>query len=602
MDDRGLVNFMICNAPSPNFFVERAHRAILIADIVESVRLIEADEEGIIARWLSLVQQIENDLMPANKGHLVKSLGDGLLLEFEDARTALLAAFAIQQASARDNQGQPPDKLLLLRVGIEVSDIIINERDVFGHGVNLAARLTNLAGPGEIVVSAAVREQITPDLDADVEDLGECFLKHVKDPVRAYRVGPPGAAPPLRLAQAPTNLFPTLAVIPLTGQNVSKEHEILGEILAEELIRDFARSPDLNVTSRMSTSSFQRRVISLDDVREHLKANYALSGTYRIDDDRIQIDAQLADTKSSAIVWSERVTEKLGGILIGGQELIAHLVAAIRSAVMSHEMSRAKLQALPNLESYSLLMGAVALMHRMQRHDFERARDLLEALMERSSRQSIPYAWLAQWHVLRWQQGWTDNPQKETDQALAYAKRSLDMDPQSSLALSIDGLVHTHFAKDHDIANERYSLAVQVNPNDSLAWLHKGVLHAFMGAGKVAMDNTQHALHLSPLDVHRYYYDSLAATACNAASEYQAALDLTERSLRANKQHTSTLRTKAIAQWHLGMHEEARQTAKQLLSLEPNLTVSGWLKRSPSGSYDIGAEWAKVLREVGVPK
>ena len=191
---------MICNGLTTDHSIERARRVVLIADIVESVRLIEADEEGIVARWLALVRQIEKDLMPANKGHLVKSLGDGLLLEFEDARTAVKAAFAIQQASARDNQGQPPDKLMLLRIGIEDSDVIINEHDVFGHGVNLAARLTSLAGPGEIVTSAAVREQLTPDLDADVEDLGDCFLKHVKDPVRAYRLRPPGASPPPHLA------------------------------------------------------------------------------------------------------------------------------------------------------------------------------------------------------------------------------------------------------------------------------------------------------------------------------------------------------------------------------------------------------------------
>jgi class 3 adenylate cyclase/tetratricopeptide (TPR) repeat protein len=593
---------MICNGPRSEFFIERVHRVVLIADIVESVRLIEADEEGVVKRWLNLVRQIENDLIPANRGNLVKSLGDGLLLEFEDARTAVLAAFTIQQASARDNHGMPPDRLMLLRIGIEESDIIINEGDVFGHGVNLAARLASLAGPGETVVSAAVREQITPDLDADVEDLGECFLKHVKDPVRAYRIHPPGAARPPRLAPAPANLFPTVAVIPFAGLGVDREHEVLGEILAEELIRDFSRSPDLHVISRLSTTAFRHRIVSLDEVRDHLSANYVLSGSYRIDGDRIHLYAELADARSSGVVWSGRVDDKIGGIISGDGQAIMDMVGRTRSAIVTRELQRVEYQSLPNLESYSILIGAIMLMHRMNRSDFERARGLLQGLIDRSSRQAIPSAWLAKWHVLRWYQGWSSDVGEDADLALAYSRRALDAHPESSLALSIDGLVHTFFARRLDIAMERYRLAVEANPNDPLAWIHKGALHAFMNEGNRAVQDTSKALERSPLDLHRYYYDSLAATAANANSDYELGLKLAERSLRVNKMHVSTLRTKAIAQWQLGMSEEARRTGQELCAMEPSMTVSGWLSRSPAADYDIGKEWAKILEKIGIPK
>lgn len=593
---------MIGNGLSLDHFVERARRAVLIADIVESVRLIEADEEGIVRRWLNLVHQIESDLMPANQGHLVKSLGDGLLLEFDDARTAVLAAFAIQQASARDNVGKPDDRLMLLRIGIEVADVLIEKHDIFGHGVNLAARLTSLAGPGEIVVSAAVREQITPDLDADVEDMGECFLKHVRDPVRAYRICPPGAAPPPRLVTAPINLLPTLAVIPFDGRGVAKEHEVLGEVLAEELIRDFSRSPDLNVISRLSTTAFRGRVVSLDDMREHLNADYVLSGTYRIAEDRVAIDVELAEAKSSGIVWSERIEEKIGGVITGDQALLGKIVADARSAIVARELKRTAVQALPTLESYSLLMGAVALMHRMSRQDFERAHDLLDALVERASRQSVPRAWLAKWHVLRWQQGWTDDPDKDAAQALDCSKRALDSDPDSSLALSIDGLVRTHFTKELDVAAESYARAVEINPNDPLAWLHKGALHAFTDEGAMAVEDTRRALSLTPLDIHRYYYNSLAATACLADHRYEDALAHAHRSLRANRAHTSTLRAAAIALWQLGKKEEAFEKAQELLTLEPGLTVKVWEKRSPSSAFEVGQEWRDVLIKIGIPK
>ena len=174
--------------------VERAIRAVLVVDIVESVRLIEQDEEGAIARWLSLVNHVEADLLAAGEGRLVKCLGDGMLMEFGDVRAALSVAFAIRHASKRLNFGVAPDRQMLLRMGIEISDVIIDQRDLYGRGVNLANRLASLAGPDEIVISAEVRDRLTPVLDADIEDLGECYLKHVEAPVRAYRIGPPGPA------------------------------------------------------------------------------------------------------------------------------------------------------------------------------------------------------------------------------------------------------------------------------------------------------------------------------------------------------------------------------------------------------------------------
>ena len=593
---------MNCNGDHVDYVVERATRAVLVVDVVESVRLIEQDEEDTISRWLDLVHQIEKDLLPANKGHLVKSLGDGLLLEFTDARTAVLAAFAIQQASDRGNVGKPPDRRILLRIGIEVGKVIIEDHDVFGRGVNLAARLASLAGPGEIVVSASVREQITPDLDADVEDLGECFLKHVKAPVHAYRIGPPGASPLPRLPTTIGNMLPTLAVIPFKGLAVSKEHRILGEILAEETIRSFSRYPDLNVISRLSTTAFRGRVVSLAEIREHLNANYVLSGVYRADDDQIVLETELADAKSSQVAWSKRIKGQIRDIITGEQETVAQLVAEVRSAVALRELKHAKLQTLPTLDSYSLLMGAIALMHGRSKDDFRRAYKLLEALIERAPRQAIPQAWLAKWHVLQVQQGWASDPKQTAQRALARARRALDADPHSSLALAIDGMVHTNLLKRLDIAEERYGLAVEANPNDSLAWLLKGTMHAFKGEGVPAVEGTQHALSLSPLDPMRYFYDSLAATALNAAGEFKHALEIAKRSLRANRSHSSTLRTIAIAEWQLGRKDQARQAVQELLRLEPSLTVSGFLERSPAADYETGRDWSAVLEKAGLPK
>jgi adenylate cyclase len=277
--------------------VERAIRTVLVVDIVESVRLIELDEEGAIARWLSLVNHVEADLLATAEGRLVKCLGDGMLLEFSNVQKAVSVAFAIQHASKRLNFGVAPDRHMLLRMGIEISDVIIDQRDVYGHGVNLASRLASLAGPDEIVVSAQVRDRLTPVLDADVEDLGECYLKHVEAPVRAYRIGPPGPRPAITPGFFLGELRPTLAVIPFTAREGTADHRALGEVLAEEMIRELSRSRDVNVISRLSTTAFRGRVVTLAEINAHLKADYVFSGIYRVDGQRMTLDAELAEAQ-----------------------------------------------------------------------------------------------------------------------------------------------------------------------------------------------------------------------------------------------------------------------------------------------------------------
>jgi tetratricopeptide (TPR) repeat protein len=286
----------------------------------------------------------------------------------------------------------------------------------------------------------------------------------------------------------------------------------------------------------------------------------------------------------------------------GKDPLIDRVVTEVSAAVMARELQRAQSQALPTLESYTLMMGAIALMHRLSLQDFDRARQMLETLTDRAPRRAVPQAWLAKWHVFRVWQGWSDDPKNDSQLALDCTKRALDADPQCSLALAIDGLVHTNLLKKLDVAQERYDLALRVNPNDSLAWLLKGTLHAFKGEGKAAMKGTQRALKLSPLDPHRFFYDALAATAALSAGRYERAIGLAQHSLRANRTHASTLRALAIAQWQLGREEDARKTVQDLMRVEPTLTVTKYLERFPGSAYETGKIWSSALRNAGVPE
>ena len=571
-------------------------------DLVESCRLIQDNEVEAAARWRTFKARIEREIVPMYRGRLTRTEGDGLLATFIELRDGLAATFAIQRASREANAGVPPARHMLLRMGVHVTELYEDERDVYGRGVNLAARLYTLAGPGEIVVSAQVRDQLTPELDADIEDLGECHVKHFDQPVRAYRIGPPGPRPVIERGTAfLPELRPTIAVIPFAARSGEPEQQVLGEVMADEIISSLSRTAELQVISRLSTTTFRERDATLDEISAFLGARYVLSGAYRTAGDQVVLVTELAEAKSRHILWTQSIRGNSTHIMLGEDELIDRVVAEVSGAIIDRELQRARSQALPSLESSTLLMSAIVLMHRGVSHDFERARDMLEALIERARRQALPHAWLGKWHVLRFNRGWSDDRAGQARAALDCTRRALDADPECSLALTIDGFVHTNLLKQLDIGQLRYESALSVNPNDSLAWLLKGTLHAFEGEGADAVDATERALRLSPLDPLRYFYESLGATAALSAGRYERAVELAQRSLRVNRTNTSTLRALAIAQSLLGNLDAARLTVNQVRALEPSLTVQTYLERSPSGAYKTGKIWSEALRQAGLP-
>ncbi|MGE0332530.1 MAG: adenylate/guanylate cyclase domain-containing protein [Ramlibacter sp.] len=577
-------------------------KVITVLDVVESVRLMEQDQHDFIQRWHYFVEQAREHVLPQHGGRMLKSLGDGLMLEFADAQGCVKASFALQELCRQGNEGRRPDQQMHLRVGAHLCEFVSDQYDIYGTDVNLTARIATLAGPGETVVTASLRDRLTAGLDADIEDLGECHLKHVHEPIRAYRVGPVGHKPVIeRGSGIQLDLRPTIAVIPFAIRGGEAGHEMLGEALADEVIAALSRTSELHVISRLSTTVFRERQEAVEDIRTHLNASYILSGTCRTTSSHLSLFVELIDVTTRHVVWADSLKGAVQGIFAVDDALIPQLVAAISSAVMTAEVGRSRAHSLPNLQGYTLMLGAVALMHRNAPTDFNRAKEMLDHLAERSRRHPIPHAWLAKWHVLRVQQGWSEDPAREAQLALDCTKRALDNEPDCALALTVDGLVRTNLLRDTDTALLRYQRAIDLNPNESLAWLLKGTLHAFKGDGEEAVANTTRALSLSPLDPLRYFYYSLAATAALSAKQHERALALARESLRANRTHTSTWRVMAISQVHLGQIEDARASAAELLRLQPGLTVSNYLTRHPSGQYGTGQMWADAMRQAGVP-
>lgn len=567
--------------------------------------MMEQDQDDFVRRWQQLVAQAEQHVLPLHGGRIVKSLGDGLMLEFANAQGCVKAAFALHQFTQQANARLRPEQQMHLRMGGHLASFVTDLHDIYGTDVNLTSRISTLAGPGEMVVTADLRDQLAPVLDADIEDLGECHLKHVKEPIRAYRVGPPGNAPIVPPGNAiQLNLRPTIAVIPFAMRSNEPGHELLGEALADEVIAALSRTSELHVISRLSTTAFRGRHAAVQDISTHLGASYVLSGSFRSAGKQLSLFIELIEAKTGHIVWAENLKGEVHGLFVADDDLIAKVVAAVSSLVMSQELRRARSHALPTLEGYTLLLGAVALMHRTSFSEFDRARQMLEHLIERSQRHPIPHAWLAKWHVLRASQGWSANQEKDAQLALSSTQRALDADPDCSLALTIEGMVHSNLLKNIERAHTCHSRALERNPNESLAWLFTGIMHAFSGEGVEAFQACERAQQLSPLDPLRYFYDSLTAAAAITAERYPVAIKYATRSLRHNSMHLSSYRTLAIAQSLNGNQADAQATIGNLLKLDPGFTVSQFVARYPgsSSSPTFTRVLADALRVAGLPE
>jgi len=577
-----------------------ANKTVMFADVVESVRLIQRDELAAASRIRKLLLDAANEIVPAHRGHLLQRLGDGLMCDFAHPRHAAACASELHRRAAAMSSGDDIDQRVLLRVGIHVADVLTDDVAFYGHGVNLAARFAALAGPGETVISAAVRDQLSADVDGEITDLGECHLKHIETPHRAYRLGPRT----LRAAalEGEIALRPTVVVIPLALRSGAKESLVVGEMIADEVITALSRSAELRVVSRLSTTAFRDRDKNLQEIRSYLGATFVLSGAYHVAGNQLTVNVELADARTAEAVWAETYRTTLGALLAPDDNLIASIAENIGRAIMATEIARTQSRLLPTLDAYTLLLGGIGLMHRSDARAFNRARQAFEQLIERFPRYSAPYAYLAEWHVFKVTQGWFTDLAQESAAALDYVNRALDAEPAGSLAYTVHGLVHTNLLRNHAIAESSYERALEINPNDGLAWLRRGTLRAFQGRGAEALEETLHAVRLSPLDPWRYYYDSLCATAALAAHNYERAIALAQRSLKSNRMHASTLRVIAIASAELGFMDEARATVAQLLALDPTLTVSRYRTRSPAGEYETGAAWARALQRAGLPE
>jgi adenylate cyclase len=603
----------------------RQETVVLLVDLVESVRLMREHEAFTVRRWADFVHMVNAEILPRHRGVMVKSLGDGLMARFEAVPDAVDAAAEMHRALAAQNAALPENQHFHLRAGVNAAMAWSDGIDIYGTGVNLAARLATLAGPGETIASAsaheqlaaalaslanpgetigsaAARDELTHGVDASCEDLGNCILKHFDKPVRAYRVGPASPHPNITgRRDYGTAMEPTIAVIPFGARNNAPEHFDIGNLIADSVIWRLSKAANMKVISRLSTNVFRGRASDVGEVSAYLGATYILSGGYVVNAGQILVTAELSAARTNQVVWTDRLSGEIGDLLRPESELAHRIAHAVHFSVFDAEVEHVMTQPLPTLQSYSLLLGSIKLMHRSSKDEFLQTRKILEELIYRHARIAAPRAWLANWYILRVTCGWSEDRQREAAEALSASHAALDRDPSDALALATEGFVYCHLLNDLDTARKRCDQAVDANPSHALGWLYRGTVNAFKGDGDAAVEATRRAIELSPLDPQRYYFESLGATAELSAHHYENAERLARSSLLLNRMHPSTWRALTIALVSQGRMDEARQALGKLRELEPELTVERYIARMPNAQLETGRHWARCLAMAGLP-
>lgn len=501
---------------------------------------------------------------------------------FAQLRSALACAAALHNGS--------PGTWRLAIVPIDDGDA--------GGAIALAAS----APAGSTLLPDTLAAALVPQLDGELSEFGGEDAGDANLPDRCFVMTPPVALPadaarPLPEAQ----LKPVVAVMPLGMPGHGVGQVPLGDILTDQLIGALSRSDAVNVISRLSTTVFRDAAVPMRTIASSLGAQYIVSGRVWPAGGRLQVQAEVADAATGQVLWAEALGDHEEAVLRMDSQLVQSLLAGVLRSIFVHELRAARSQPLPDLASHTLLLAAIHLLYRTSPRDFGLAREALERLRDRVPRNAVPLAWLARWHLTRVVLRWSDNPAADGRTALDLAQQALDLDPDSSLALTMLGNVHTSFLRDLQRAEWLYDQALATNPNESLAWLAKGNALAFRGDGQAALEHTRHALSLSPLDPSRHFYLGIQASAALTAGELDRAVEAARAAIRLNFQHLSAHRVLAIALSLLGRSEEAGAAGRGLLALDPSINVHDWLRESPGAATPLAQRYAQALLDAGVP-
>ena len=515
--------------------VQRKLTAILSADVVGYSRLMGKDEEGTLAALKRHRKELIDPKIGEHRGRIVKTTGDGLLIEFPSVVEAVRNAVDVQRGMAKRNTGVPHDRRIEFRVGVNLGDVIIDGDDIHGDGVNVAARLQELAEPGGVCISATVHEHIRSKLDLAFDDLGEKRMKNIATPIRVYKVST-NELSPTAVARAvdvskPVPGFgsrPAIAVLPFVNMSGDEEQEYFADGLTEDIITGLSNWRWFPVIARNSTFTYKGKAVEVRQVGQELGARYVLEGSVRKAGNRVRISGQLIEADSGHHVWAQRYDRDLDDIFAVQDEITQSIVATIEPELEQAEQQRASLQPPENLDAWDLVQRGKWHQNRLTREDAAKARPLFERALQVDQNSAEALIQLAWWHFWNF---WTRRGAKAwLDEAEAPGRFALALDDKDARAHNLLANVHL-YRRQHEQARVAIARAIELNPSLALAHLWLCHINNFDGRPDAAIEPIQTALRLSPNDPSLWLMKGALALAHYLREAHEDALACADQAL-----------------------------------------------------------------------
>jgi TolB-like protein/Flp pilus assembly protein TadD len=581
--------------------IERRLAAILAADIAGYSRLMGADEEGTLERFKALRGELVDPKIGEHRGRMVKTTGDGILIEFPSVIEAVSCAVAVQREMARRNAGTPQDRRIAFRIGVNLGDIIVEDGDIHGDGVNIAARLEGIAEPGGICISEDAFRQVRGKVDAEFDDLGEQSLKNIVRPMRIYRIKL-ARAPDASLTALPLPDKPSLALLPFQNLSSDPEQEYFADGMVEEITTAIARLPWLFVIARNSAFTYKGKPVNVKQVAQELGVRYVLEGSVRKAGNRVRITGQLIDTTTGAHIWADRFDGALDDIFELQDRVASSVAGTIEPKLRQSEIERASRKPTANLTAYDLYLRALARSYRYTDEGLAEAVVLARQALAIDPSYAPAAALVGRCRWVQRVQGWGALSDEDVGEACRLARQALEAERDDAETISQAAWTLFFLAGEAAMAAAALDRALTLNPNAAHAWLVRGNIHALRNQPEAAIEAIERARRLSPFDPYSFFYAAAIAAAHFAARRFEQAIEWADRSLHDQPRLVTAIRLKVAALAHLGHLDEARAELSRVLATDPKLTIAGFREYAHFAAPEVLKLFVTGLRLAGLPE
>lgn len=582
--------------------MKRHLAAILSADVVGYMRLSEAAEEDTHHRLMRLRADLIEPCVGEHGGRIVKNTGDGFLATFDGAPAASRCALSLQRALAAATADQPIALRIAFRMGIHLADVIFDGGDIYGDGVNVAARLQSYAEQGGVIVSEAVFARVDEETRSLASDMGEIFLRNHKQPVRAFALRSEAGSAPRKIGESPAGMDAraSIAVLPFRMNGSGLHKSTMADGVVDSIIQSLSGLKELFVISRGSTLEYGRRRIDPVAVGRKLGVRYVMDGTVALSDRRVRISTELIANENGAVLSADHYDGKVGELFDLQDRISLKLVKTIAPHVREHELQRALRQHPQNMTAYDLLLQALDLLYKMDSDSFARARGLLQQAMALDPSYAPPFTYTALWHVFRVGEFGSPDPEGDAQVAAERARAAIEHDGNDALALAIYGHVQAFFLRDMVTAQRFLDRAIEAGPSVAMAWTMSSATRGFIGDGPLAVLHAEAGQRLAPADPYRFFHEGILAQAHYVNGDYDQAVGWARSAVAHNPSIRFTLRILVASLMAAGRLTEAANAVDRLLLVQPDFRLAIYAPRCPF-LPPILEQWLGHLRRAGLP-